>query len=287
MRASGACDQREPAVSSTGSRDQQPGPGVQGRCSRGSRSTRPASARTTTRTPSRRRSCVAGDQGALGLAVWFPWRHEVQSEPGERDRRALHGRALRRVPHQPVEHPARSPSPRTKLELIVGVGLWPRPALPERFSYGVRTDATSLPTFPDSRWSRPEGLVKLVGVATNVRGALEVVDGRQVVISRSARVGRAGEFLQVAVRRADGRLDLWGAWESHRDAVREARRKGQTIPAFPTKFLPSEVHRRRAGQRPNTATWTMPDLAPIVPDQPPISADPDADKRPGRSKKDA
>jgi hypothetical protein len=146
-----------------------------------------------------------------------------------------------------------------------------------------RRDITAdIPTFA---LVTPEGLVKMVGVATNIRGALEVVEGGRVVISRLHEAA-GWKFLR-ELYAADGRLDLWGAWESHRDAVREARRKGQTIPAFPTKFLPSEVHRRRAGQRPNTATWTMPDLAPIVPDQPPISADPDADKRPGRSKKDA
>lgn len=138
-----------------------------------------------------------------------------------------------------------------------------------------RRDITAdVPLFP---LVTPEGLIKMVGVATNIRGALEV-DGGKVNLSRSHE-SAGWRFLQ-SLYDEDGRIDLWGAWKSHQAALREARRVGQTIAAFPDRFLPSEVHRRRAGQRPNVNTWTMPDLAPIV-------AEPDADKRPSRSKKDA
>ena len=143
-----------------------------------------------------------------------------------------------------------------------------------------RRDITAdVPRFP---LVTPEGLIKLVGVASNVRGALEA-DGRQVVISRSHE-SEGWRFLK-SLYDEDRRPDLWAAWESHQAALRVARRAGQTIAAFPDRYLPSEVHRRRAGQRPNVNTWTMPDLAPIVAD-PPVT-EPDADKRPSRAKKDA
>jgi len=136
-----------------------------------------------------------------------------------------------------------------------------------------RRDITAdVPLFP---LVNPEGLIKMVGVATNIRGALEV-DGNKVVLSRSHQ-SDGWRFLE-SLYDEDNRLDLWGAWKSHQAALRAARKAGQTIAAFPDRYLPSEVHRRRAGQRPNNHAWTMPDLAPIV-------ADPEADKRPSRAAK--
>lgn len=106
-----------------------------------------------------------------------------------------------------------------------------------------------------------EGLIKLVAVADNITGALELVEG-EVVVSR-AHAKMAWILLQ-KLYEAERRMDLWQAWESHQLALRAARAQGQTIPAFPDEYLPAEVQRRRAGVRPNTTTWTVPILKPIV-----------------------
>lgn len=107
----------------------------------------------------------------------------------------------------------------------------------------------------------PEGLIKMVAVAENIKGALEIVAGRVVLAREHEQQGWA--FLEKLY--ADiGRSDLWRAWQEHREALTAARRMGRTIAAFPDEYLPPEVRKRRAGQRPNAFTWQMPALEPAL-----------------------
>ena len=128
----------------------------------------------------------------------------------------------------------------------------------------------------------PEGHIKMVDYANNVTGAVEVVDGLPVVSRGHERLGwRILEDLY----REDGRADLYAVWEQHQTALLKARGRGGTIPPFPAEFLPTEVQRRRAGQRPNVITWKMPaNLKPVsMPSAEPAEpAERPAEKRPGK-----
>lgn len=127
----------------------------------------------------------------------------------------------------------------------------------------IRRDMQAdLPRYP---LVTPEGIVKMVAVASNVKGALVMEEG-SVMLSRFHE--KQGWQLLQRMYVNEGRADLWAAWESHQAALQEARRRGQSIPAFPAEYLPAEIHRRRAGIRPNVHAWTMPELPPVVVDAP-------------------
>lgn len=107
----------------------------------------------------------------------------------------------------------------------------------------------------------PEGLIKMVAVAENIKGALELVAGRVVLAREHEQAGWV--FLEKLY--ADiGRQDLWQHWLKHRETLTAARRAGQTIAPFPDEYLPPEVRKRRAGHRPNAYKWEMPALEPAL-----------------------
>lgn len=131
-----------------------------------------------------------------------------------------------------------------------------------------------------------EGTIKMVAIAPGVTGALSAHKTRDgVVLKISAHhEGEGWEMLEDLYRK-EGRMDLWQAWQAHREAVVAARRLGQSMDAFDPLYLPAEVQRRRKGHAPNKVTWTMPAVAPISMDE---VAVPEPEKKgPGRPRKDA
>lgn len=111
----------------------------------------------------------------------------------------------------------------------------------------------------------PEGLIKMVAVAGNIRGALEIGEAG-IVLSRYHE--RQGWQLLQTLYQNEGRIDLWEAWQGHQAAHQAARRYKHSIDSFPAEYLPAEVQRRRAGARPNATVWKMPTLSPIKVDAP-------------------
>lgn len=129
----------------------------------------------------------------------------------------------------------------------------------------IRSAAADPPRLPVVS---PEGLVKLVAVASNITGALELDDeGNPVLVRSYARKG--WEKLEDLYIR-EGRPDLWSTWQKHREAIETARREGLSIAGFPDKYLPREVQRRRAGHRPMSTLWVMPDLPEVSMDEPEV-----------------
>lgn len=107
----------------------------------------------------------------------------------------------------------------------------------------------------------PHGLVKPVQVASNIRGALELDDDGQPVLVRS--YAKSGWAILRDLYEAEGRMDLWRAWEAYQEARAQAKKESRPVPKFEDRYLPREVHRRRAGHLPSATVWTMPDLPPV------------------------
>ncbi|WP_434424606.1 hypothetical protein [Nannocystis pusilla] len=103
--------------------------------------------------------------------------------------------------------------------------------------------------------------MKLVQVASNITGALELDEEGQPVVTKSYE--RKGWVLLQELYNREGRVDLWSAWKAHRSATLEARKDGLSTPSWPDKFLPKEVQRRRAGHRPASTAYVLPELAPV------------------------
>lgn len=114
-----------------------------------------------------------------------------------------------------------------------------------------------------------EGLVKLIPVAPHITTALEEVEGQ---ISVRKVYENKGWVLLQDLYLQEGRQDLWQAWLDHRKALEQARKDSLQIESFPDKYLPREVHRRRAGHRPMAKTWKMPELPPVDMDEPEVPA---------------
>lgn len=111
-----------------------------------------------------------------------------------------------------------------------------------------------------------EGQIKLIPLAPHVSTALEVQDG-EVVLRRSYE--RKGWAMLQDLYARENRADLWKLWKDHRRAIEDARRESQSPPPpFPDKYLPREVQRRRAGQRPTNSTFSFPDLPEVSMDEP-------------------
>lgn len=106
----------------------------------------------------------------------------------------------------------------------------------------------------------PQGLVKPIQVATNIRGALELDEDGQPVLVRSYE--KSGWSILKDLWIAEGRQDLWHAWGAYQEARQKAKKDGRPVPKFDERYLPREVHRRRAGHLPSATAWTMPDLPP-------------------------
>ena len=135
---------------------------------------------------------------------------------------------------------------------------------------------TDLPRYPVVT---PDGLIKLVACAQNVTGALEMdEDGAPAVVRSHA---KKGWVLLQELYQGEGRMDLWQAWTGHQVARAKAKKDGQTIPAFPSEYLPAEVQRRRAGQTPISHSWVMPVLAPVAVDEPKRAPAPGRPKKEG------
>lgn len=107
----------------------------------------------------------------------------------------------------------------------------------------------------------PEGIIKLVQVAANITGALELDEEGEVQVGKSYE--KKGWVLLRDLYAQEGRMDLWTAWEGHRAAVMKARKEGMSVQGWPDKFLPREVQRRRAGHRPASTAYVLPELAPV------------------------
>jgi len=107
----------------------------------------------------------------------------------------------------------------------------------------------------------PDGLIKQVAVASNIRGALELDEG-VVVLSRTHQ--REGWRMLRDLYEEDGRLDLFDLWLKHQAAGRTASGARQKVQPFPEKLLPSEVQRRRKGIRPVNAFELPADVKPII-----------------------
>ncbi|MCY1055433.1 hypothetical protein [Nannocystis sp. SCPEA4] len=114
--------------------------------------------------------------------------------------------------------------------------------------------------------------MKLVQVASNITTALEFDEGGEAVVTKSYE--RKGWVLLQDLYRQEGRMDLWKAWEDHRAAILAARKDGLSIAGFPDKYLPREVHRRRAGHRPESKAFSLPDLPAVDLSEPEVEASP-------------
>lgn len=112
----------------------------------------------------------------------------------------------------------------------------------------------------------PEGLVKPIMVAANIRGALELDDEGTPVLVRS--YFKAGWAILRDLYMQEGRQDLWHAWEAYQEARKKAKKDGLQVPSFPDKYLPREVQRRRAGHHPESKQWVMPDLPEVSMEEP-------------------
>ncbi|MBL9105185.1 MAG: hypothetical protein JNL82_29840 [Myxococcales bacterium] len=101
------------------------------------------------------------------------------------------------------------------------------------------------------------GLIKLVMVAPGISGALYKHNN---TIKVSDEHEAAGWVLLEQLYKDEGRLDLWKIWQEYQ----QARALGHDADPLPDEYLPEEVRRRRAGQRPGRKKWSLPPLPASV-----------------------